>query len=104
MVTSVLAELVSICTDLDPLEIGLEAEELVNALKSDEGFLLAVKRAGKDGLIDAIAEAWEDAYDNVVHGNAEYWHSEYGMTYNEVAHIVDANSNRIERKVLSLLK
>ena len=94
MVTSILAELVSNHTDLDPLDIGLETDDLVRALK-EEGV-----EAGEQELY----WAWSDAYDNVVHGDGEYWRDEYGMDYEEVGFIVDRNADKIEKRVLSLLK
>ena len=96
MVTSILAELVSTYTDKDPLDIGLELDELVPALKG----------VNFQGDIEgAIYNVWDNAYDNVVCGDGEYWMDEYGLYGEEVEAVLDGNvENKIVKKVVKLLK
>ena len=94
-VTSVLTELVSTYTDKDPLDIGLEIDELVPALKGVDF---------QEDIKEAIDNVWDDAYDNVVCGDGEYWMDEYGLYGEEVEVVIDNNYESIVEKVISLLK
>lgn len=97
MVTSILAELVSTYTEIDPLDIGLEINDLVIALRNENADF-------DNNIEEAINFVWDDAYDNVVSGDAEYWSDEYGLYGEEVESVIQANESKIVKKVVSLLK
>ena len=97
MVTSVLAELVSTYTDFDPLEIGLDNKALIRALQMENIDFHEDTKA-------AIANVWDEAYDNVVNGDGEYWSEEYGLYGEEVESIIGLKEDKIIKKLLSLLK
>ena len=95
MVNNLMIVLVSEHTDQDPLDIGLEADVLVPVLKA---------KADIKDWKEAIDEAWDEAYDNVVCGNDEYWREEYGLLGEEVEAVIRAKSDQIVKQALSLLK
>lgn len=94
MTTAILAELVSNHTDTDPLDLYMESDKLVSCLKQE----------GVSASEKVIEEVWDEAYGNVVCGNAEYWDEEYGLYGGEVEAVICANFESIIQQVRSLLK